>query len=184
MLPIRDSTQHCGAPPLTLAESISLSRDDGHRLAGRGRSCCTTRSRPARGMPWPRGGPRDTPHPSRRRFCATLRERPMHKRITATRHTTRVHAPSCTAHPLTPARFSTTPVAAPGALAAHATGPRVLAASHTPSPHPSRVGQTRRKPGTLQPPSGPTQTHARQAGPSLIAFPPTTHASPLTHASP
>ena len=182
MLPIQDSTQLTRRTPFhTGGKHISVTRR--RAPAPRTRTITLPHDRDPH-VACPGRAAHETRHTHPDVDSVPPFERGLCMRITATRHTTRVHAPSCTAHPLTPARFSTTPVAAPGALAAHATGPRVLAASHTPSPHPSRVGQTRRKPGTLQPPSGPTQTHARQAGPSLIAFPPTTHASPPTHASP
>ena len=63
-------------------------------------------------------------------------------------------------------------------------GPLTCTRRSTLPPRPSRVGQTRRKPGSLQPPSGPTQTHARQAGPPHARTWYAMHAHDMHHADP
>ena len=73
--------------------------------------------------------------------------------------------PHPSAAPLTPADIFGHPASPPGAPLRMPPGPLTCTRRSTLPPRPSRVGQTRRKPGSLQPPSGLTQTHARQAGP-------------------
>ena len=92
--------------------------------------------------------------------------------------------PHPSAAPLTPADIFGHPASPPGAPLRMPPGPLICTRRSTLPPRPSRVGQTRRKPGSLQPPSGLTQTHARQAGSPHARMWYAMHAHDMHHADP